>query len=264
MKKRIIFIEYGASQRYSNQVKYSVMTLQAHNQLDSSEIVIYTETPERYSNLAVSTRSIKEKVFEYSLGGKYHFRIKPRVLLDAIEEHQCKVLFLDTDTFCNASLMERINSIDEKNILMNVFEKANPYPDFILKNIPLPSGLIYSYNEKKSKMYNSGVIGIDPSHQKAIKDAIALIDVMQAQGLKYHTAEQTALSESFRIHNIHIHEVNKEITHYTRGTGKDFMDNEIQKELANLPTDSPYPANKFIALGWFKPRLHKILKKITR
>ena len=67
MKKRIVFIEFGAQEKFVNQIKYSVMTLKAFNALEKSEIVIYSEDPSKYKNLDVSSRSIKEKVSEYSL-----------------------------------------------------------------------------------------------------------------------------------------------------------------------------------------------------
>lgn len=264
MKKRIIFIEYGAQERFLNQTKYSIMTLKAFNELDKSEIIVYTEQPEKYVNMAVSTQSIAHKVFDYSLGGKYHFRIKPCVLLDALREHECPILFLDTDTFCNADLNKRITSISKSNVLMNVFESTNPYPEFSMSSVTLPSGRIYSYDPQKTKMFNSGVIGVDNSHEPAIEDAIFLIDTMQNHGLLRHTAEQTAISESFRVHGLTISEVHKEITHYTRGTGKDYMDDMIKKEMLNLEIDSPYPQNHFIKFNWLRPRLHKLIKKLKK
>lgn len=262
MKKRIIFIEYGAQVRFLNQTKYSVMTLQSFNNLSKSDIIIYTEQPEKYEQMAVTTRSIVDKVFDYSLGGKYHFRIKPCVLLDALREHECPILFLDTDTFCNADLTKKIASINTDNVLMNIFETINPYPEFTMGSFELPSGIIYSHDPKKTKMFNSGVIGVDKGHELALKDAIFIIDKMQHNGIKRHTAEQTAISEAFRIHNIQISELHKEITHYTRGTGKDYMDDMIKKELSSLEINSPYPKNKFIKFNWFIPRLHKLSKKL--
>jgi len=262
MKKRIIFIEYGAQERFLNQIKYSVMTLLAFNKLDRSEIIIYTEQPEKYEKMPVSTRSIVKKVFDYSLGGKYHFRIKPCVLLDALKEHKCKILFLDTDTFCNGDLNKKISVISQQNVLMNIFESSNPYPEFEMKGIQLPSGKTYSYDPNNTKMFNSGVIGVCPEHEQALEDAIFIIDAMQNHGLQRHTAEQTAISEAFRIHNIHITEMHKEITHYTRGTGKDYMDDMIKKELITLEANSPYPKNKFIKFNWLIPRLHKLSKKL--
>lgn len=264
MKKRIIFIEYGAQERFLNQVKYSVMTLLAFNRLNISEIIIYTEQPEKYEKMPVSTRSISDKVFNYSLGGKYHFRIKPCVLLDALREYECPILFLDTDTFCNADLTKKIASINTDNVLMNTFEITNPYPEFTMGIVELPSGILYSHDPKKTKMFNSGVIGVDKGHELVIQDAIFIIDTMQHCGLKRHTAEQTAISEAFRVHNIQISEMHKEITHYTRGTGKDYMDDMIRKELATLETNSPYPKNKFIKFNWLTPRLHKLSKKLKR
>ncbi|MEI7758307.1 MAG: hypothetical protein WCI80_04630 [Bacteroidota bacterium] len=262
MKKRIVFIEFGAQEKFVNQIKYSVMTLKAFNALEKSEIVIYSEDPSKYKNLDVSSRSIKEKVSEYSLKGQYLFRIKPCVLLDALNEHNCPILFVDTDTFCKKSLSKKIMSISQENVLMNAFESTNPYPDFSMMNIKTPSGLNYSYDPKRTKMYNSGIIGVNPDHKLAIQDAIYLIDEMKNQGLKSHTAEQTALSEAFRIHHIKITELKKEITHYTRGTGKDYMNYMIQKELQTLPADSPYPEKKFIKFNWLRPRLHKHLRKL--
>jgi hypothetical protein len=111
-------------------------------------------------------------------------------------------------------------------------------------------------------MFNSGVIGVDRGHELVLQDAIFIIDVMLNNGLKRHTAEQTAISEAFRVHNIQVSEINKEITHYTRSTGKNYMDAMIRKELATVEVNSPYPKNKFIKFNWFIPRLYKLSKKL--
>jgi len=65
---------------------------------------------------------------------------------------------------------------------MNAFESTNPYPEFYMKGIKLPSGKVYSYDPQNTKMFNSGIIGIDKGHKLVLEDAIALIDAMQKMG----------------------------------------------------------------------------------
>ena len=260
-QKAILFIEYGQGDRHFNQIKYCLMTLLYFNNFNKSEIFVYTEDPDKYSSLPVTAISIKDKIYKYSLSGTYHFRIKPCVIRDALMNLKCPILFLDTDTFINKNLSEIISGISTQSIFMNQFEKADPFPELKIEELELPSGKIYSYS-KKSLMFNSGVLALNYDHLQIINDAIFLIDAIKKTGIKFHTIEQFAITEVFRLNNINIRSVISEVTHYTRGTGKDYMDDMIRKRIANISYLAPYPTRKFIKFNWFIPRLYKFLRKI--
>ncbi len=259
MGTRFIFIEYGNKDIYFKELKYSLMTLKSLHNLTIDDIYVYTECVDRYTDLPVTPISIKDDISSYSLGGRYHFRIKPTVIYRALQEQSSarSLFFIDTDTYIKSALSERISEIKSDVVLMNEFEKMDPYPDSVLDNLSLPSGLTYSYSSYLSHMFNSGVLGVSSEHGPIFADALAIIDGMLDAGFKAHTIEQCAVSEAFRIHGVQIREVKKEVVHYWRGTDKKYMHNQLDRHFSLESNDGTLPDFK-ISHNWFLARWHKV------
>jgi hypothetical protein len=260
MGTRFIFIEYGNKDIYFKELKYSLMTLKSLHDLTADDVYVYTERVDRYKNLPITPVSIKDDVASYSLGGSYHFRIKPMVIRRALQELPVSnnLFFVDTDTYIKSSLSQRISEIKPDVVLMNEFEKTNPYAGSVLNNLLLPSGLMYSYSPNLSHMFNSGVLGVSGVHEPIFADAVAIVDGMLDAGFKAHTIEQCAVSEAFRIHGVRIHEVKKEVMHYWRGTDKKYMHNQLDRHFSARSSDRALPFFK-ISHNWFLARWHKLL-----
>jgi len=224
-------------------------------------VLVYTENPEFYAHLPVTAVSIAQDITDYSLNGAYHFRVKPCVIKRALKEHgqDANIVFLDTDTYFKKNINPYLAQIDTQHVLMNKFEKRNPYPGEVLQSVQLPSGKTYSYDEQQSIMYNSGLVGLHAAHTACLEDAIAIIDAMVNASFKAHTIEQCAVAEAFRIHQVHISEVNREVEHYWPSTDKKYM----RRQLANLAEagvkPNGLPAGR-IKHSWLRARLHKIYK----
>ena len=104
MRKIILYIVYGADQGYYDGAKFSLLTFKYWSKQENIEIVVLTEKPEEFSGYQVKVISIpNEKKNEWSLDGKYHFRIKNRGLAYAMDElnlkEKDKILFFDADTY---------------------------------------------------------------------------------------------------------------------------------------------------------------------
>lgn len=260
MSIRFIFIEYGNKDIYFQELKYSLMTLKSMHELSADMVWVYTENVSRYEHLPLKAISIQDKLANYSLQGKYHFRIKPNVIKDALSDLPAgwKLVFLDTDTYINQSLVARVSAVRSNLALMNRLEKRNPYPNAVLNDLSLPSGRVYAYSPTETLMYNSGVLGLCVEHMPVLEDAIAITDGMLAAGVNFHTIEQTAVSEAFRIHKIGIEEVHKEVTHYWGKTDKKFMHHQLRKIFEAVPSES-YMPTKRIPHNWWLARLSKLL-----
>lgn len=261
MSFKFIFVEYGNKEVYFKELQYALLTLRSHQHLMASDVCVYTENAERYVNIPVTPISIKNEISEYSLNGRYHFRIKPMVIRRALLEHQDSkgLFFLDTDTYITTGLSDRLDEIKNQTILMNQFEKLNPYPSSRLENLLLPSGLTYSYTPKAC-MFNSGVLGILREHEPILVDAVAMIDGMLDAGFQAHTIEQCAVSEAFRIHGVQIKEVKKELVHYWHGSDKRYMHKKLDAYFAGATTASMFsmPLVK-IPHSWWRARLDKFI-----
>jgi len=260
MKTRFVFIEYGNKDVYFNELKYALMTLKRHCDLTASDVYVYSESVDRYAELPVTAVSIKEDLQAYSLEGRYHFRIKPMVIglaLKTLPADTCLV-FLDTDTYVRSSLTQRLAEIQSKRVLMNAFEKRNPYPNSVLNNLLLPSGLTYSYDPNVSVMFNSGVMCVLSEHRLIFLDAVAILDGMLHAGFTAHTIEQCAVSEAFRIHGVEIQEVKKEVVHYWRSTDKKYMHQQLSRYFADTASVKGLP-DFSIPHNWFLARWHKLM-----
>ena len=96
MRRIILYIVYGDNQGYYDGAKFSLITLMNwFSDKDSIEIVILTEKPEAFLNIPVTIIPMTNlQINEWSLNGKYHFRIKNRGLAFAMDVLQIKDLDL--------------------------------------------------------------------------------------------------------------------------------------------------------------------------
>ncbi len=256
---KFIYIEYGGIKRYKLELLYSVATLLKHNKLEKSDVIIYTETPSFFKSLDVTIISIKDRVPTYSNNWSYTFRVKPCVILDALKEFQCPILFLDTDTIVNTNLSKLIGKISANNVLLNRLEKINPYPSITNFSTDIPNLGKYLYSHTESVMYNSGIIGVCKDHISILEKSIFLLDAMRSAGVNAHTVEQTSLSEVLRISGINISEVLTEITHYCRGAEKEYMAYKLFKRLGDWDNSALPSLDHPIKLSYFRARLFKRL-----
>jgi hypothetical protein len=255
VKRRYLYLEFGNSARHQNELQYSLMTLLKHHDLAHDEVIVYTETPERYQGMPVVTESISDRFPTFSTSKDYWFRLKPCVVLHALQKHRCTVLFLDTDTIVNQNLDSLVESISPGHALLNRFECRNPYPDldFELQG----ASFAYTYSREHSVMYNSGVIGLREDHIELLTQAIALIDAMSQAKVHYHTIEQTAISEMLRLHNVRITEVSREVTHYVRTADKNYMAYHIAMLFERATPKGSLKLAEPIKLSWLRSRLFK-------
>ena len=259
MNIKFLYIEYGNKKTYKEELTYSLATLLDHHSLVKSEVLVYTENPEFYAHLPVTAVSIAQDIPAYSLNGAYHFRVKPCVIKRALQEHgqDANIVFLDTDTYFKNNINHHLAKINSQHVLMNKFEKRNPYPGEVLRSVQLPSGKTYSYDEQHTIMYNSGLVGLHVSHMACLDDAIAIIDAMVNASFKAHTIEQCAVAEAFRMHQVQISEVYREVEHYWPNTDKKYMHRQLQQLHHSGAQSNGLPLGR-IKHSWLRARLHKL------
>ena len=205
-KKVLLYIVYGKEKGYYDGAKFSFLTfLNWKSDEDLIEIVILTEKPEEFIGYPVTVipMSTKQKT-EWSLGNKYHFRIKNRGLayiMDKLElKEQDKILFFDTDTYFNKSPLPLFNLIQPNQALYYLNEgliyKRKRFDAYVkhLKGRRVEfDGQFYELT-KESAMWGSLMIGIMPNMRSSLEWAdrlmIKLFDIVPS-----HTIEPFSLSE---------------------------------------------------------------------
>jgi len=210
MRKVLLYIVYGENQGYYDGAKFSFLTFMNWVDSDSKiEIVILTEKPDEFDNYPVQSILLsKKQKNEWSLNGKYHFRIKNRGLAHIINflklDEEDKILFLDTDTYFMKSPLPLFDLIQPNQALFYLNEgliykrkRFSIYVDSLEGKVIEIENVNYKLS-KKSAMWGSLMIGIMPnmypSLQWADKLLLKFIDIVPA-----HTIEPFALSESLLL-----------------------------------------------------------------
>ena len=207
------FIEYGSQETILSELHYSLATLQAEG-VGAQSISIATDSPSRYTSTNYDIIDISEKIPVYRGEINYGHRIKPSVILDALQSRNEPLVLLDTDTYFKAGFLSEIENALKYGVGMNFFIRRDPYRGFGPFSMTLPSGIDYSYDTRWSLMYNSGVLAVTPKHIPIIEDSLALIDGLYKAGLTSLDIDQFAATETFRLHGVRITPVFQKIHHY--------------------------------------------------
>ncbi|WP_416652583.1 hypothetical protein [Candidatus Pseudothioglobus sp. Uisw_086] len=206
-RKILLYIVYGDDPGYYYGAKFSYLTFMHWVKYENQvEVVVLTEKPDEFSEypIKVISMSVLQKN-DWSLNGKYHFRIKNRGLayvMDKLKlESQDKILFFDTDTYFHKNPIPLFDLIKPNQALFYLNEgqiyKRKRFSIYIKY---LEGKLIKVGNQnyklsKKSMMWGSLMIGIMPNMRPSLdwadKLLIKLIDIVPA-----HTIEPFALSEA--------------------------------------------------------------------
>jgi heptosyltransferase-3 len=206
-RKVLLYIVYGDDQTYYDGAIFSFLTFK--NWIledDQIEVVVLTEKPEKFSSYSIKLLTMsEEQKHEWSLGGKYHFRIKNRGLAFVMDHLKLKdfdkILFLDTDTYFHKSPLPLFDLIqpDQALFYLNeglIYDKKRFYTyveNLEGKKIQVDDEF-YELS-KKSALWGSLMVGITtnmrPSLDWADKLMVKLFYIVPS-----HTIEPFALSES--------------------------------------------------------------------
>ena len=250
MRKVLLYIVYGENQGYYDGAKFSFLTFVNWINADSKiEVVILTEKPDEFYHYPVQSILLsKKQKNDWSLNGKYHFRIKNRGLAYIINflklEVEDKILFLDTDTYFMKSPLPLFDLIQPNQALFYLNEgliykrkRFSIYVDSLEGKVIEIENINYKLS-KKSAMWGSLMIGIMPnmypSLQWADKLLLKFIDIVPA-----HTIEPFSLSESLLL-KYKIVEGKKLVNMYSTSRKKEYavkILSQFFKNYSSIPID---------------------------
>lgn len=207
MRKILLYVVYGEDQGYYDGAKFSLLTFKNWVLIeDPVEIVILTENPKEFESYPVKVFPISsQQMNEWSLNGKYHFRVKNRgmaYIMDQLElKEQDKILFLDTDTYFHKSPLPLFDLIKPDQALFYLNEgliykrkRFKVYIDHLEGKSIKIDNIIYELS-KDSAMWGSLLVGIMPNMRSnldwADKLMLVFVDMVPS-----HTIEPFSLAES--------------------------------------------------------------------
>ena len=267
-----LYLDYGGLAQYRRELKYSLISLrQELGDAPGARIAVYTDAPTVYARWPVEVVDIAGQVQAWSGGGLYRHRIKPAVVLDALNRFAAPVCFVDSDSIIGSGFHAEVTgkmapqevwSVTKAAMVMNHFELRNPFPPLRGFRTRLPHLGSYRYDTANSWMFNSGLIGVSPDHVPVMEDSLALIDALIGRARKFPTIEQLALSEVARLNQIPIAEVADTFLHYWQGRRRIYMANQIQKSLSHDWNDLRPPA-QWEQMNYWKIRAYNYYYGIT-
>ena len=123
MKKIICYIVYGDNMDYYNSTKFSILTLLNYTDNANIDIVVLTENPNKFKDYPITTIKLSQtQKNDWSLDGKYHFRIKNLGLQYILKtlglSKNDKILFFDADIYFNKNPLVLFDLITDTQIVM--------------------------------------------------------------------------------------------------------------------------------------------------
>jgi hypothetical protein len=263
--RKFIYIQTGAERKYVRQVRHSISTLISEIPEASGNVVIYTDNPYSYTvdEMHVSAIDVSDELQEMTNHGRYFFRAKQCLLLDAIRRFKCTCVLIDADTFIRPGFARALDRKLKRGAVMDAYMRANPYPVYSGIEAPLPSGKLYKYT-KSSVMFNSGLVGVHPEHAIAIEDSIAITDAILPIPMHDCSQEQFAVSEALRIHGIHTSAIGSSLKHYWSRWQKRYVTLRLERNPALCPAPvSPMRPSIFVnkPIGWLFKQTHMYLSQ---
>jgi len=267
-----LYLDYGARPQYRRELKYSLISLrQELGEGADAQIAVYTDAPDLYARWPVEVVDIAQRTQAWSGDGLYAHRIKPAVVLDALNRFAAPVCFVDSDSIVRPGFHAEVSaklapqeawSVTKTAVAMNRFELMNPFPPLKGFRTNLPHLGYYHYDQANSWMFNSGLIGVAPVHVPVMEDTLAFIDALIGRARKFPTLEQLALSEVVRLNQIPIVEVKDTFLHYWQGRRRIYMANEIEKSLSPDWNDLT-PPKQWAQMDYWKIRAYNYYHGIT-
>lgn len=206
MRKVILYIVYGADRGYYDEAKFSLLTFKYWSKEKNIQLVVLTEKPEEFSDYQVDIITMPQvKKNEWSLDGKYHFRIKNRGLAYAMDKlnlkDKDKIIFFDTDTYFHKSPLPLFDLILPNQALLYINEgfiyKRKRFNVYVrnLEGERIEINNDFYELSKKSSLWGSLMIGIMPKMRHSLDWADSLM-LKFYEMVPAHTIEEFSLSET--------------------------------------------------------------------
>jgi hypothetical protein len=209
MHNALLYQAYGG-QDTVNECRYSLLKyLQAYNLTPPAHtaLVVYTDMPDAFADFEpflqrLSIRKLSRETVQRWKGSiNFLQRVKIELMADFLQTFNGNVLYCDTDTYMTSAIEPLFEDIRRGDFYLHQYEGVidkTYHPtlqrlESALTSTPLQyNNKLVEFN-KKLKLFNTGVVGLNSSHRFLLQDVLALTDAVYAKFPK-HVAEQFAFS----------------------------------------------------------------------
>ena len=245
--RRLAYVVYGEDPIYYQGAIFSLLTLiRASGGSLAYPVQVLTERPEWFESYPVQVTELgPELIEEWSLSGRYHFRIKSRAVAHTLAGDASRLIFVDADTVFRRPVDDLFEQVTPTSALMFVDEgpvfgprRFQLYEPARGRTFMLEDGTSWTPSEA-SRMWGSLLIGLHremrPVLEQADEIALALLKVVSA-----HTVEQFSLAEALRIRGVTISGTRGRVSHYSTSGRKKYAREVLDAFFAvhgDLPLD---------------------------
>lgn len=203
MPNTIVYLLYGSRREYHLELTYSVLSVAHFLRRDPADIDIALITTKEGRRDDLPVRHIfvdDDELRGWMLGGAYNHAAKYGALVRAMDEFQGRVILVDTDTYLTQHprvLFDRIGTdrslMCDNDALIGDIEDWAP---LLAKTGQPVAG--YPINAQ-SRMFNSGVVGVDWSLRSRLSDVYELMSELYSIAPIFNV-EQFAFSTVLDAH----------------------------------------------------------------
>ncbi len=245
------------------EMQYCISTLKA----DSSaphRIVIYTDHPERYTNLGVEIVDIRSIDEPYFGDRGFVLRLKPCVMLHALRQNGGVAVFLDSDMFIYPGFTAAVNAMIDQGAIFWEFENLPPVSHFPLDLSGFPHRALHNPSPAIRPDGNSGVAGLKSGWgEPLLEDVLWLIDEMRAKGDRNGLLEQSSFFEVAWLHGRPVLDAKAWVNHYCTRSKKRYMHWRIKRFIQKHGRPLP-PAEPSIKLSMPRVKLYQYYWDVKR
>jgi hypothetical protein len=267
----LAYLVYGSRREFQLELTYSILSAVHHRKVDDVDfrIVLVTDASNRRHDLPVEHLVFNAaELADWTRGGQYHHEAKIHALGRALDVYGGKVALVDTDTFFNFSPARLFERIGPQRSLMHACEGA-------LGNDRLLGPILERFGSESSRyqltpatrLFNSGVIGLDYGDRPLLVDTLVLLNQLYAVYPAFNI-EQFALSIVLD-RQTSLRDCQDLVTHYygySRGFIRaqvadlfpEFSAERFWRHAGVLPKIERYPGKRKLDL--VKARIHSMLR----
>lgn len=220
--KVLAYLFYGNQREYQLELFFSIFSalqqLRAANDQDDVVISVISDRQDFDPHLPIDHLQFSAAEFEdwtRSPHGIYNHRVKIHALLKAIDHYQAPVALVDTDTYFTDTPTKLFERISPHKTVMHQLEFAHIADHALWQPMMEKIGDGVEIREvqisPQSSMFNSGVIGVEPSHRELLEQSLGVIDDLYgrspifnveqfAVGVTLNQATQLSTSEDLIVH----------------------------------------------------------------
>ncbi|MFT3814468.1 MAG: hypothetical protein QM740_13995 [Acidovorax sp.] len=180
--KTIAYLTYGAKREYQLELTYSVLSAQHHLAKDPSgiRIVLVTTESNVRNDLPVEHLVVTQQQLREWQEGGYGHAAKYWALLAVMDRFQGAVAFVDTDTQFLHHPQRMFDRVGPNMSVMQADEGVLAQHTYWQPLLDKLDGPVHGYNvHAGSRMFNSGVIGVDYSMRSCMPEVLQLMSLYE-------------------------------------------------------------------------------------